>query len=183
MHHGTCVTHMPCCMPGSLTSGFLWSRWRGKRPCIPGACAIHNFLYLVRGPWNTVMVQEYLRFGHKEQIKKSRHDNKGLIGQHGVHCFPGHVFFVKRGEEPIKPENRRRGYHDDVIKWKHFPRYWPFVRRTHRRSPVNSPHKGQWCGALMFSLIYVWTSGWANNRDAGDLRRHHTHYDATIMHL
>ena len=30
-HHGTCVTHGPWCMPGSLTSGFLWSRWRGKR--------------------------------------------------------------------------------------------------------------------------------------------------------
>ena len=32
--------------------------------------------------------------------------------------------------------------HDDVIKWKHFPRNWPFVRAIHR-SPVNSPHKGQ----------------------------------------
>ena len=42
--------------------------------------------------------------------------------------------------------------HDDVIKWKHFPRYWPFVRGIHRSS-VNSPHKGQWRGALMFSLI------------------------------
>ena len=31
MHHGTCVTHVPWCMPGSLTNGFLWSRWRGKR--------------------------------------------------------------------------------------------------------------------------------------------------------
>ena len=31
MHHGTCVTHVPWCMPGSLTSGFLWIRWRGKR--------------------------------------------------------------------------------------------------------------------------------------------------------
>ena len=31
MHHGTCVTHVPWCMPGSLTSGFLWSRLRGKR--------------------------------------------------------------------------------------------------------------------------------------------------------
>ena len=41
---------------------------------------------------------------------------------------------------------------DDVIKWKHFPRYWPFVRGIHR-SPVNSSHKGQWPGALMFSLI------------------------------
>ena len=40
--------------------------------------------------------------------------------------------------------------HDDVIKWKHFPRYWPFVRGIHR-SPVNSPHKDQWRGAVMFS--------------------------------
>ena len=40
--------------------------------------------------------------------------------------------------------------HDDVIKWKHFPRYWPFVRGIHL-SPVNSPHKGQWRRALMFS--------------------------------
>ena len=31
MHHGTCVTPLPWCMPGSLTSGFLWNRWRGKR--------------------------------------------------------------------------------------------------------------------------------------------------------
>ena len=32
MHHGTCVTHVPWCMPGSLNSGFLCSRWRGKCP-------------------------------------------------------------------------------------------------------------------------------------------------------
>ena len=48
--------------------------------------------------------------------------------------------------------------HDDVIKWKHFPRYWPFVR-GHSPAPVNSPHIGQWCGALMFSLIWVWIKG------------------------
>ena len=69
-----------------------------------------------------------------------------------------------------------RHSHDDVIKWKHFLRYWTFVREIHR-SPVNSPHKGQWCGALMFSLICAW----ANNREAGDLRRHHAHYDVTVM--
>ena len=54
--------------------------------------------------------------------------------------------------------------HDDVIKWEHFPRYWPFVRGIHR-SPVNSPHKGPWRGALMFSLICVWINGWVNNRE------------------
>ena len=31
MYHGTCATHVPWCMPGSLNSGFLWSRWRVKR--------------------------------------------------------------------------------------------------------------------------------------------------------
>ena len=41
--------------------------------------------------------------------------------------------------------------HDDVIKWKHFLRYWPFVQGIHRW-PVNSPHKGQWRGALIFCL-------------------------------
>ena len=55
--------------------------------------------------------------------------------------------------------------HDDVIKWRHFPRCWPFVRGIHR-SPVNSLHKGQWRGTLMFSLICVWINGWVNNRDA-----------------
>ena len=74
----------------------------------------------------------------------------------------------------------KSGNHDDVIKWKHFPRYWPFVRGIHR-SPVNSPHKGQWRGALMFSLICVWINGWVNNREAGDLRRYRAHYDFIVM--
>ena len=42
--------------------------------------------------------------------------------------------------------------HDDIMKWKQFPRYWPFVWGIHRSS-VNSPHKGQWRWALMFSLM------------------------------
>ena len=70
--------------------------------------------------------------------------------------------------------------HDDVIKWKHFPRNCPFVRGIHR-SPVNSPHKGQWHGALIFSLICVWINDWVNNREAGDLRCYRTHYDVIVM--
>ena len=49
------------------------------------------------------------------------------------------------------------------------------------RSPVNSPHKGQRRGALMFSLICVWTNGCVINRYAGDFRRHRTHYDIILM--
>ena len=51
--------------------------------------------------------------------------------------------------------------HDDAIKWKHFPRYWPFVRGIHR-SPVNSPHKGQWRGALMF--FYLRLNKWLSKQ-------------------
>ena len=61
-----------------------------------------------------------------------------------------------------------------------FPRYWPFVLGINR-STVNSPHKGQWLGALMFSLIWAWTNRWVNNRAAGDLRSHLTHYDVTVI--
>ena len=70
--------------------------------------------------------------------------------------------------------------HDDVIKWKHFPCYWPFVRGIHR-SPVKSPHKGQRRGAFMFPLICVWINGCVNNREAGGLRRYRTHYEVSVM--
>ena len=69
-----------------------------------------------------------------------------------------------------------RKLHDDVIKWQNFPRYWPFVRGIHR-SPVNSTHKGQWRGALIFSLIYAWI----NSGEADDLRRRRVHYNVTVM--
>ena len=71
-------------------------------------------------------------------------------------------------------------FHNGVIKWKHFPRYWSFVWGI-PRSPANSLHKGQWRGALMFYLIYTLLNGWVNHRDDGDMRRHRAHYDVTVM--
>ena len=47
--------------------------------------------------------------------------------------------------------------------------------------PVNSPQKGQWRGALMFSLICAWINDWVNNHEACDLRRHRGHYDVIVM--
>ena len=86
--------------------------------------------------------------------------------------------------------------------WRHemktFSALLLFVRGIHR-SPVNSHHKGQWRGGLMFSLIYAWIhkgqwrgalmfslicagiNGWVNNREAGNLRRHRAHYDVMVM--
>ena len=91
----------------------------------------------------------------------------------------------------LRPANERRRYNDHAIlgadgnaRWRHqmetFSALLAFVRGIHR-SLVNSPHKGQWCGALMFSLFCAWTNGCANNRDAGDLRRNCPHYDVTVM--
>ena len=99
--------------------------------------------------------------------------------------------------------------HDEGIKWKHFPRYWPSVWGIHRWT-MNSPHKGQWRGALLdmcmnkwlskqsrrwwvgltkasdaglwyFLWSAPWINGWVDNREAGDLRRHRTHYDVNVM--
>ena len=61
--------------------------------------------------------------------------------------------------------------HDDVIKWKHFPRYWSLVRGIHCWT-VN-----RWIPLTKASNA----NGWENNRDAGDLKRHRTNYNATVM--
>ena len=92
-------------------------------------------------------------------------------------CDPSFNGLSATGYPPVSCSG---AIHDDVIKCKHFPRYWPFVRVIHW-SPMNSPHKGQWRGALMFSLIWAWINGWVNNREAGDLRRHRAHYDVIVM--
>ena len=69
---------------------------------------------------------------------------------------------------------------DDVIKWKHFPRYWPFVRGIHRWLVTPPPpphththtHKGQWRGALIF-LWFETTSRslWSHSNDFVSLYR------------
>ena len=64
----------------------------------------------------------------------------------------------------------------------HF-QWWRHQLETIDRSPVDSPHDDQWRGALMFSVICAWTSGWANNRDSCDFRRHRAHYNVIVMHI
>ena len=66
------------------------------------------------------------------------------------------------------------------MKWTLFPRYRPFVRGINRW-PMNSPHKGQWRGALYFLWPAPWINGWVNNGEAGDLRRHRARYDVIVM--
>ena len=89
--------------------------------------------------------------------------------------------FPRQSRRRVLGSCNRLYAHGDVIKWKHFPRCWLFVQGNHR-SPVNFPHKCQWRGALMFSVIIGRTNGCVNNRDAGDLRRHRAYYDVTVMY-
>ena len=69
--------------------------------------------------------------------------------------------------------------HDDVIIWKHFPRYWPFVWGIHRSWWI--PRTKASDGALIFSLICL--NGWVNNHEAGDLRCYRAYYDGTVMEI
>ena len=71
-------------------------------------------------------------------------------------------------------------WHDDVIKWKHFSSYWLILWGI-RRSPVNSPHRGQWRGAFVFSLICAWINVWINNGGAGNLRSPRAHYHVIVI--
>ena len=77
---------------------------------------------------------------------------------------------------------KKHWFHDDIIKWKHFLHYWPFVWGIHW-SPVTGefPSQRPVTQALMSSLICTWTKGRVKNQDAGDLRQHHAHYDVTVM--
>ena len=47
--------------------------------------------------------------------------------------------------------------------------------RVIRPPPVDSPYKGQWRGVLIFFNLCL-KYGTPNNRDAGDLRRHHVFF-------
>ena len=71
-------------------------------------------------------------------------------------------------------------FHDDIIKMETISALLA-ICAGNSPVPVNSTHKGQWRGALMFSLIYAWIKDCVNNREAGDLRRHRGHYDVIVM--
>ena len=113
----------------------------------------------------------------------TKYDGKSAMLR--LHCLSRSPFYNACSGKLWKAQTRISTpgiLHDDVIKWKHFPRYWLFVRGIHR-SPVNSPHTGQWRGALMFSLICTWINSWVNNGEAGDSRRHRAHCDVSVMNV
>ena len=83
-------------------------------------------------------------------------------------------------------------FHDDVIKWKQFPRHWPFVRAIRRLavdlhpypSPPPPPPPLQRPATWRFDVIFDLRLNQRlskHPRDAGDMRRHRVHRDVTLM--
>ena len=113
------------------------------------------------------------------------------MSDHGVKKFIQiHIsYFVKYiDHDQVELSNRiwavfRRDYLWHGNKWDSLMKKWitKLAMTWWRHRLLNSPHKGQWCGALMFSLIRAWINGWVNNRKAGDLRCHRAHYDVVVM--
>ena len=113
-----------------------------------------------------------------------KHQSSALLNfMRGVHRWP--VNFPHKG-----PVTRKifqfngvivyLPYTHDVIKWKYFPRYWPFVQGI---LPVTDefPAQRPVTRASMFSLIWPWINGYVNNREAGDFRRHRARYDIAVL--
>ena len=71
---------------------------------------------------------------------------------HPSHQWPVSLYY-KMSKRYVSWRLEATRLHDDVIKWKHFPRCWPFVWGIHW-SPVNSPHKGQWHDEELWSFLW-----------------------------
>ena len=93
---------------------------------------------------------------------------------------------IHRSNPPVISEIQR---HDTVSCWCYRLSWWrqqigkfsACLVLCDWNPPLDSPHKGQWRGAVVFSLICAWTNGWKNSRDNGNLRRHRDHYDVIVM--
>ena len=109
-----------------------------------------------------------------------RHNERDDVSnQQRLDCLLTYFTGICEGNSPVTGEipTQRASNAENVFI---YIEIWTHKSLPHR-SPVNSPQKGQWRGALMFSLICVWINGWVNNREADDLRRYGAHYDVIVM--
>ena len=167
------VLQRDCIVPCYIRSRYseIFSFFQRFIDAHPGIPILDNLTHIVPLHDRTSMFQQLQKF---ESVKngKTKWDSISLELTAVYLCHPiSHIcqgfltnsLALGKIDRYQNTANRNREHNrDDVIKWKHFPcypGYWPFVRGIHR-SPVNSPHKGQWRGALIFSLICVWINDW-----------------------
>ena len=175
--------------PNSHHNNMIWG-WYTEIIIAQGSCIFYHYSDVMTGamasqiPGISII---YSSLGSGADQRKHQ-SSVSLAFERGIHRW--------QVNSPHKgPVTRKMSPFDDVImfilpleginlscipKWKYFPCYWTFVRGIHP-SPVNSPHKGQWHGALAFSLICTWINSWINNREAGDARCHRAHCDLIVM--
>ena len=99
MHHGTCVTHMPWCMPGSLTSGLFEIGGEESFPGIPGACTSRIFTYLVKGPCNVIAPHQNAKGSWCHCALKIKPCNCYIVNTMAAGCWvkQSHSSFIKIG--------------------------------------------------------------------------------------
>ena len=144
-------------------------------------CGKHRFKY--NGPLENVQWKLLNCLNSTQIFTMTSHERHGVSNHRQPECLFNNLFRLtsQKKKHDITETVWRTPPLADTW-WRHqmetFRCCWPFVRGIHR-SPVNSPYKGQWRRALMFSLMCTRI----NNGEAGDLRRHHAHYDVTVMRL
>ena len=141
-----------------------------------------NAVILLSGPVGTNF-SEILREVHTFSFKKMH--LKMWSGKFSLFCFSINVlnttleihfcqkfiatyFFANYWKETLQVCWWRQGVHFILLSswWHHqMEIFSALLALCEGNPPVDSPHKGQWCRALLFSLIYTWTNGWANNWD------------------
>ena len=75
--------------------------------------------------------------------------------------------------------------HDDVIKWKHFPRYWPLVRGIHRPRWIPRTKASDaelWCFLHLNKRLSKQSWGWWFETPSCSLWRHMTIIVKKISH-
>ena len=110
------------------------------------------------------------KFGTRHDCTKFRYDRPTIIEIRGTRIFS--KFWIR--------SNLSIRYLVGQAPGTALPSGFQSSRGIHR-SLVDYPHKVQWRGVLMLSLICVWINVWENNQNAGDLRRDRSQYDVTVM--
>ena len=118
---------------------------------------------------------------HLRQVWKETIQNNRCHWAPTTRCATSYQYSLrKHGRLTLKIQNRVKSH----SWWRHqMETFSALLALCAGHSPVmvNSPHKGQWREAFMFSLICAWINDWVNNREADDLRRHRGHYDVNVM--
>ena len=168
MYHGTCMTHVPWCLAGSqlVTSGFLWSRWRGKRS--------RHFRFM-RNPQIYVSGKRPIALPRRWQLA-SRSGWRSSQSPRSQGRPPGP--HRQRGQTPPSwlQHIQKHGVTTCMMTSPN-GNVSAITAFCAGNSLIKASDAELWC----FFFICAWINGWINDGGADDLKCHHTHYDVIVM--